>query len=45
MKPVPLTPEIEALARRLVWLEEPEEALSDPSRFVAYAFARATVRT
>jgi hypothetical protein len=31
-----------SLARRLVWFEEPEEALSDPSRFVAYAFARAT---
>jgi hypothetical protein len=42
MKPIPLTPETEALARRLVWFEEPEEALSDPSRFVAYAFARAT---
>ena len=42
MKPIPLTPETEALARRLVWFEEPEEALSDVSRFAAYAFARAT---
>jgi hypothetical protein len=42
MKPIPLTPETKALARRLVWFEEPEEAVSDPARFVAYAFARAT---
>ncbi|MBF0263413.1 MAG: hypothetical protein HQL97_16430 [Magnetococcales bacterium] len=42
MKTVPLTPDTEALARRLVWFEEPEEALSDTCRFVAYALARAT---
>ncbi len=42
MKTIPITPETEALARRLVWFEEPEEALSDTFRFVAYAAARAT---
>jgi hypothetical protein len=42
MKTIPLTPDTEALARRLVWFEEPAEALSDTSRFVAYALARAT---
>ncbi|SFK11891.1 hypothetical protein [Methylocapsa palsarum] len=42
MKPIPLTPVTEALARRLVWFEEPAEALSDPFRFAAYALARAT---
>ena len=42
MKTIPLTPETEALARRLVWFEEPQEALSDTFRFVAYALARAT---
>ena len=42
MKDIPLTPETEALARRLVWFEEPAEALSDTFRFAAYAFARAT---
>lgn len=42
MKTLPLTPDTEALARRLVWFEEPEEALSDMVRFVAYALARAT---
>ena len=42
MKTIPLTPDTEALARRLVWFEEPQEALSDTFRFVAYALARAT---
>ena len=30
-----------ALARRLVWFEPPEQALSDATRFLAYAFAYA----
>jgi hypothetical protein len=30
------------LARRLVWFESPEEALADPVRFMAEAFASAT---
>ena len=42
MKTIPLTPYTEALARRLVWFEEPPEALSDPVRFLAYAMAHAT---
>ena len=42
MKTIPLTPDTEALARRLVWFEPPAEALSDTSRFVAYALVRAT---
>ena len=42
MKTIPCTPETEALARRLVWFEDPREALSDTPRFVAYAAARAT---
>ncbi|MGA2290135.1 MAG: hypothetical protein ABSG20_16970 [Bradyrhizobium sp.] len=42
MKGIPVTPYTEALARRLVWFEEPQEALSDTFRFVAYAVARAT---
>jgi hypothetical protein len=42
MKTIPLTPDTQALASRLVWFEEPAEALSDPCRFVAYALARAT---
>lgn len=42
MKPIPLLPETEALARRLIWFETPSKALSDTPRFVAYAFNRAT---
>lgn len=42
MKPIPLNPEIETIARRVVWFESPEEALADPVRFMAYAMARAT---
>ena len=42
MTPIPLMPETEALARRLVWFEEPAVALADPVRFMAYAFAKAS---
>jgi hypothetical protein len=41
MKPIPLNAETRALAKRLVWFESPAEALADPIRFIAYAFARA----
>lgn len=37
-----MTEETEALARRLVWFEEPADALADPVRFLAYAFEAAT---
>jgi hypothetical protein len=36
MKPLPLTSEIEAIARRAVWFEDPKKAISDLNRFVAY---------
>lgn len=42
MKPIPLTPQTEAIARKLVWFEPPADALADPIRFMAYALARAT---
>ena len=42
MIPIPLTPEIEAVARRLIWFEEPACAIEDPVRFMAYAMAYAT---
>ncbi len=42
MKPIPLNPETEAIARRVIWFETPAEALSDPIRFMAYAMASAT---
>jgi hypothetical protein len=34
---IPLTPETEAVAKRVVWFEAPERALADPVRFLAYA--------
>jgi hypothetical protein len=37
MNNLPLTPEIAAIAKRVVWFEEPEAAVTDPIRFVAYA--------
>ena len=42
MKPIPLTSETAAVARRLVWFEGPAESLADPIRFMAYAMASAT---
>jgi len=42
MKPLPLTAEIEAVARRIVWFEEPSVAVADPIRFLAYAMTYAT---
>jgi hypothetical protein len=42
MKPLPLNDETRALAESLIWFETPAEALADPVRFMAYAFARAT---
>jgi hypothetical protein len=37
MKSLVLTPEIEAIARRVIWFEEPQQAIADPIRFLAYA--------
>ena len=35
------TPQTLALAKNLIWFEPPEQALRNPIRFLAYAFARA----
>jgi len=37
MNALPLTPEIEAIAKRVVWFEAPSEAVSNRVRFLAYA--------
>ena len=39
---IPVTPETETLARRLVWFEPPAKSLADPVRFLAYALESAT---
>jgi hypothetical protein len=36
MKSLPLNSELEFVARRVVWFEDPERALADPIRFAAY---------
>lgn len=41
MNPIPVTPEILAVARRIVWFEAPQKALADPVRFMAYAMTYA----
>ena len=42
MTPLPNTSEMIEIARRIVWFEAPEKALSEPIRFMAYAMARAS---
>lgn len=42
MKPIPRTPEIDAVAGRVIWFEPPEKALADPIRFIVYVMAHAT---
>jgi hypothetical protein len=34
---IPLNPQTEAMAARIIWFEPAEQALADPIRFVAYA--------
>jgi hypothetical protein len=41
MNPIPLTPEVSDVARRVVWFEPAECALADPVRFLAYAMTYA----
>jgi hypothetical protein len=42
MTRIPVNPETEALARRIVWFESPRDALADPIRFMAYVMTHAT---
>ena len=37
MRSIPVTPETLEISRRVIWFEEPEKALADPIRFMAYA--------
>jgi len=41
MNAIPVTPMTLELARRIIWFEPPEQALSDPIRFMAYAMTYA----
>ena len=42
MKTIPINPETETVARRVIRFEPPAKALPDPVRFMAYAMANAT---
>lgn len=41
MRSIPVTPQTAEVARRIIWFEEPEKALADPVRFMAYAMTYA----
>jgi hypothetical protein len=41
MKSIPLNEETAAIAAEIIWFEPPEEALSDPVRFMTYAMTYA----
>ena len=43
MKPLPITPEILNVARRVVWFKTPEETLADPVHFLAHVMTFGTV--
>jgi hypothetical protein len=42
MKPLPYNADILAVAPRVIWFEEPEKALADPVRFLAYVMTYGT---
>jgi hypothetical protein len=44
MTPIPLAPETEAVARRVIWFEPPAQSLADPIRFMAYVMTYATIQ-
>ena len=43
MKPLPETPELLAVARRVVWFKPPAEALADPVHFLAHVMTYGTI--
>jgi hypothetical protein len=42
MKPLVSTPALRAVAQRVVWFKEPEEALADPVHFLAHVMTYGT---
>ena len=43
MKPLPTTPELLAVAARVVWFKSPAETLADPAHFLAHVMTYGTV--
>jgi hypothetical protein len=42
MKPLPVTPELLKVARRVVWFKKPEDTLADPVHFLAHVMTYGT---
>ncbi len=42
MKQLSCTKELKEVSHRIIWFENPEKALSDPIRFIAYAMTYGT---
>jgi hypothetical protein len=42
MKPFPLTPELEAVARNTVWFKSPADAIAQPYHFIAHVLTFGT---
>ena len=43
MKPLPQTPALLNVAKRVVWFKDPAEALADPGHFLAHVMTYGTV--
>lgn len=43
MKPFPQTPDLLAVAERVVWFKPPHEALADPIHFLAHVMTYGTI--
>jgi hypothetical protein len=43
MRPLPRSPDLLAVAPRVIWFEPPEKALADPIRFLAYLMTYGTL--
>lgn len=43
MKPLPLTPEVLNVARRVVWFKAPEDTLKNPIHFLAHVMTFGTI--
>ncbi len=44
MRPLPSTPELLAVAERVVWFKTPSEALAEPLHFLAHVMTYGTVK-
>jgi hypothetical protein len=42
MRPLPDNPELQALARRVVWFKSPADAMAMPTHFIAHALTYGT---